>query len=340
MHKSGSKRRVTQSDVAQLAGVSQAMVSYVINNSPLSIPEETRQRIKSAMTSLGYKPNITAQKLRTAKTTTIAGIIPDITNPFYSIFERGIQDIVDKENYDFIIYNTNGEAEKEQKVLNSLLQGRVDGVVGVFFHLTAKDLLPLLERAVAVVRLEAMSKKAGDLPLDNIYIDNIKASKTAVNHLIQKGHSKIGFLASKKGPSGFRIQGYKLALLNNNIQPTEELISSGSNNEDGGYSAMQRLLKLPSPPTAIFATNDLMAMGAIVAIREAGLKVPEEIAVVGFDDIPSAKLLTPALSSVTQQQRQMGQRAAQILFERLNGEVPNQGRSIEMPYKLIIRESS
>ena len=316
------------------------MVSYVINKGSVSIAQETQQRIIDAMNHLGYVPNVTAQRLRANKSATIAGIIADITNPFYPAFERGIQDVVDRENYDFIIYNTDGSAEKEKQVLASLLQGRVDGVVGVFFHLSARDLIPLVKQNIAVVRLEAMPKKAGALPIDNIYIDNIAASKRAVGHLIQKGHSRIGILASQDGPSSFRINGYKQALLEREIQVDDRLICMGSYNEEGGYQTMQELLALAESPTAVFAVNDLMAMGAMLAIREAGLKIPEDIAIVGFDDIPSAKLIDPALSSINQQQRQMGQRAVTMLFERLRGEVSEAGRSIEMPFELIVRQSS
>ena len=316
------------------------MVSYVVNKGSVSIAQETHQRIVDAMNRLGYVPNVTAQRLRANKTATIAGVIADITNPFYPAFERGVQDVVDGENYDLIIYNTDGGAEKEKKVLASLLQGRVDGVVGVFFHLSAKDLIPFVEQNIAVVRLEAMPKKAGALPIDNIYIDNIAASKRAVEHLIQKGHSRIGILASQDGPSRFRISGYKQALSEHNIQLDDRLIRIGSYNEEGGYRAMQALLALREPTTAIFAVNDLMAMGAMVAIREAGLRIPDHIAVVGFDDIPSAKLIDPALSSINQRQRHMGQRAVTMLFERLRGEVSEAGRSVEMPFELIVRQSS
>ena len=154
------KKRVTQADVAKHASVSQAMVSYVISGNVTSIPLETQQRILQSMDELGYRPNITARRLRSSKTLTIASIIPDITNPFYPAFERGIQDVVDKQDYDLVIYNTDGSKAKEEKCLHSLLQGRVDGVVGVFFHLSAKDLLPLLEQGIAVVRLEGYAQKS------------------------------------------------------------------------------------------------------------------------------------------------------------------------------------
>lgn len=335
-----AKKRVTQADVAQYAEVSQAMVSYVISGSSVSIPAETRERIVKAMDDLGYVPNVTARRLRRGHTLTIASIIPDITNPFYPAFERGIQDIVDKQNYDLIIYNTDGKKAKEEKCLHSLLQGRVDGVVGVFFHLSAKELLPLLGQGIAVVRLEAAPKEAGKLPLDNLYLDNIAAAKEAVSYLIQKGHKRIGMLAGVDGPSSFRVKGYQEALEHHKLKVDKKLIQTGSYNEEGGFETMQTLLTLSKRPSAIFAANDLMAMGAMVAIRKAKLKIPDDIAVIGFDDIPSAKLLNPPLSSVAQQQHRMGQRAAEMLFERLSGTIPSTGRSEEIPYRLISRESA
>jgi LacI family transcriptional regulator len=331
---------VTQADVARCARVSQAMVSYVINGSSVSIPAETRKRIVKAMEELGYIPNVTARRLRRGTTLTVAGIIPDITNPFYPAFERGIQDIVDQQNYDLIIYNTDGKQAKEEKCVHSLLQGRVDGVVGVFFHLSAKELFALLEQGIAVVRLEAVPKEAGKLPLDNIYIDNVAAAKEAVTYLTKKGHKRIGMLASEDGPSSFRVRGYKEALEQHGLHLDNKLIQTGSYNEEGGFETMQRLLELAKPPTAIFAANDLMAMGAMAAIRKAGLHIPDDIAVIGFDDIPSAKLIHPTLSSVAQQQRRMGQRAAEMLFERLSGNAPTTGRSEEIPYQLMPRESA
>jgi LacI family transcriptional regulator len=334
------KKRVTQADVAKSAGVSQAMVSYVISGNVTSIPLKTQQRILRAMQTLGYRPNITARRLRSSKTLTIASIIPDITNPFYPAFERGIQDVVDKENYDLIIYNTDSSKAKEEKCVNSLLQGRVDGVVGVFFHLSAKDLFPLLKQGIAVVRLEAGPKKAGDLPLDNLYIDNVAAAKKAVTYLINKGHKRIAMLSSHEGPAQFRLQGYLEALKTHSLKPDKNLIFNGSFNETGGYDATQKLLSLKILPTALFAANDLMAMGAMVAIREAGYSIPKDIAVVGFDNIPAANVMQPALSSVDQFQHRMGQGAAEMLFERLKGENLMKGRNIEMPYELIPREST
>ncbi len=335
------KKRPTQADVAKKAEVSQALVSYVINNNhSVTIPDETRQRIFKAMDALGYVPNVTARRLRSSKTYTIAGIIPDITNPFYPAFERGIQDIADQHHYDLIMYNTDGALEREQKCLHSMLQGRVDGVIGIFFHLRAPDLSLLIEQQVHVVRLEGIPKAPGSMPLDNIYIDNIAASRMAVEFLISKGHQSIAMLTSHEGPARFRKTGYCEALEAHSIPFDSSLISYGFYSEDGGYQAMETLLQTGIHTTAVFAANDLMAMGAMIAIREAGLSIPDDIAIMGFDDIPAARLVYPALSTVAQFQRHLGQRAAEMLMERCNGHVQNRGRSVEMPYRLVERAST
>jgi len=336
-------RRPTQADVAKLAGVSQATVSYVLSdNAVISVPEETRGRILAAVDELGYVPNGIARSLRTRRTYMIAAVIPDITNPFYPAFERGVQEAAEASGYDLIVFNTGGTAEKERRCVRSLQQGRVDGVVAVFFHLKAEDLRPLLERNVALVRLEAVKKGAGglDLPLDNLYVDNVAASRAAVEHLIGRGHERIGMIAGQGGPRQARVRGYHGALAEHGLPPDEALLRDGDFSEEGGHRAMRSLLEGPLPPTAVFAASDVMAVGALVAIREAGLRVPEDVAVVGFDDIPVARLITPPLTTVAQFQENLGVRAAGMLLERLDGKAPERGRSEEMPYELIVREST
>ena len=336
-------RRPTQADVARLANVSQATVSYVLSGNPaISVPEATRRRILDAVDELGYVPNGIARSLRTQRTYMIAAVIPDITNPFYPAFERGVQETAEAGGYDLIVFNTGGTAERERRCLRSLQQGRVDGVVAVFFHLKAKDLRPLLERNVALVRLEAVRKGVSslDLPFDNLYVDNVAASRTAVEHLIGRGHRRIGMIAGQSGPRDARVRGYRAALAAHRLPWDGSLVRDGDFSEDGGYRAMRSLLDGQNHPTAVFAAGDVMAMGAMVAIREAGLGVPEDIAVVGFDDIPVARLITPRLTTVAQFQENLGVRAAEMLLERLDGKAPEGGRSEEMPYELIERESA
>ena len=329
--------------MARLASVSQATVSYVLSGkAAISVPEATRRRVLGAVEELGYVPNGAARSLRTQRTSTIAAVIPDITNPFYPAFERGVQGVAEAGGYDLIVYNTGGVAERERRCVRSLQQGRVDGVVAVFFHLKVGDLRPLLERNVALVRLEAVKKGASglDLPFDNLYVDNVAASRAAVEHLIGRGHERVGMISGGSGPGQARASGYRAALAANGLPMGDRLVRDGAFTADGGHDAMRDFLEGPYPPTAVFAANDVMAMGALVALREAGLRVPGDVAVVGFDDVPAAALITPRLTTVAQFQENLGVRAAEMLLERLDGTAPEHGRSEEMPYELIVRESA
>ena len=335
--------RPTQSDVARLAGVSQATVSHVLNDTPnMAIPQSTRQRILDAIDELGYVPDRTARSLRTRKTYTIASVIPDITNPFYPAFQRGIQGVTRQNNYDLFAYDTDGELANEQRILDSLMQGQVDGAIVVLFHLGYESLAPLLRRKIPIVALVAGKWESGDLPLDSLYIDNTAAAHKAVSYLIEKGHTRIGMLAGveETPPRRSRILGYQQALADHGLSLVETLIRGSDFTEEGGREAMRELLKVLPLPTAIFAANDLMGIGAMMAIREAGLSAPEDIAVVGFDDIPAASLVNPSLTTVTQFQHQIGKLAAEMVFERILGSAPEEGRSIEMPFELIVRDSA
>ncbi|MBA3414236.1 MAG: LacI family DNA-binding transcriptional regulator [Chloroflexia bacterium] len=334
-------KRPTQADVARLAAVSQAVVSHVLRGSAgIAIAPETRRRVLDAIASLGYVPDRAARSLRSGKTLTIAGVIPDITNPFYPAFERGVQDVAEGHGYDLIVYNTDGDPDKEARCLGTLLDGRVDGVVAVFFHLGVRHLRPLLERQVPVVRLEAAPKPTGPLPLDNLYVDNAAAAHAAVAYLLERGHTRIGMIAGHGGPASARLAGYRRALAERNVAVDEDLVRVSRFTADGGHIAMGDLLTRTPRPTAVFAANDLMAIGVLVALREAGLRVPDDVAVVGFDDLPIARLFEPPLTTMAQFPERLGRRAAELLFERLSTAVPAGGRCEEMPYELIVRRSA
>jgi LacI family transcriptional regulator len=341
MPRQTERRRPTQVDVARSAGVSQAMVSYVVNdNAAITVPESTRQRILAAIAELGYVPDSTARRLRTRKTLTIAVVIPDITNPFYPAFQRGIQDVAGRHDYDVLTYNTDADPEIEARCLRSVQQGRVDGLIAVLFHQTAVALRPLLDRGIAVVRLEAVRKEAGEWPIDNVYVDSVAASRTIVSYLISRGHRRIGLLAGHRGPRPARAIGYLQALNEHGIAMDEALVREGDFREAGAQVMMRELLALATPPTAVYAVNDVMAIGALIAVREAGLRVPDDVAIAGFDDIPAAQYVSPALTTIAQRPEQLGRRAAEMLLERLGGSAPDHGRCEAMPYELIIRASA
>jgi LacI family transcriptional regulator len=331
-------RRATQLDVAKLAGVSQKTVSLVLNHDTnYSIPPETHKKVQVAMAQLGYVPHRMARGLRNNKTYTIASIIPDITNPFYPTFLRGVQDVAEAHHYNAIIYNTDGIEEKEHLSLISAIESQVEGIVGMFFHSASKDYLESL--TIPVVELGGTL----NLPnLDIVYVDSAESAFIATTHLVEKKHTRIGFIGGITDtlPHQQRLIGYRQALLNANLALDENLMCYGNFTETGGYHAMQELLQLTPRPSAVFAANDLMAMGAYQAIKEAKLRIPEDVAVVGFDDIPAAKLLTPPLTTVTQFQEKLGRRATEMLFERLSGVHSEERRVEKLPFELVVRAST
>lgn len=331
-------RRATQKDVARLAGVSQAAVSMVLSGSSPAIPAETWERITNAARELGYVPNRFAQALRTNRTMTIACIVPDIANPFYPTLMRGIQSVTDGLNYDVIAVNTDGLPERERHFLEWARQGRVDGVIGVFFTLRARDFKPLADAGVPVVRIESSKKRGGDIAIDDIFVDSHAAALAVTDYLIARGHRRIAMVAGRGGPQGVRVEGYRAALAK--AGGTAHVVIEDEFNEIGGLRAAEAVLASGYAPTAIFAANDLMAIGVMQALRDRGIDIPGEIAVVGFDDIPASRLVTPSLTTVAQFQGDMGVKAAQILMERLRGSRPGAGSALEMPFSLIERGST
>ena len=331
-------RRATQKDVAQLAGVSQATVSMALSGAHAEIPADTFERISAAAKQLGYVPNRFAQALKTNRTMTIACMVPDITNPFYPALMRGIQSVSEAQGYDVIAVNTDGLADRERHFLNWSLQGRVDGVIGVFWTLRAEDFRPVVDGGVPVVRIESGRKGVGDIPLDNIYVDSRAGSLAMVRALVAKGHQRIAMIAGRGGPQDVRVDGYSAAVTEAGGSP--DVVLDDAFNEEGGFRAAQIILSRKIRPTAIFAANDLMAIGVIQALRMGGVDIPGDIAVAGFDNISAARLVSPSLTTVAQHQHEVGIRAAEILMDRIKGRLTGMGTAVEMPFTVIEREST
>jgi len=335
-----SYQRVTQREVARLAGVSQATVSMVLSGvQGHSIPSETFARVVQVARELGYVPNRFAQALKTKRTMTLACVVPDVANPFYPSLVRGIQSVADTAEYDVIVINTDGSPVREKRFLDWSLRGTIDGVVGVFFTLRAPDFAPLAQAGIGIVRIETSGKREGPLPIDSLFVDNVAAAAAATRYLIQRGHRRIAMIAGVGGPEGKRTSGYLQALGEAGLTP--QLASYGDFNEAGGYLATQNILAASSRPTAIFAANDLMALGAMAAIREASLSIPDDVALIGFDDIFAARVVTPQLSTINQFQQTLGRVATEMVLQRLN-ELPRDvpGRQREMPFELVLRQSA
>lgn len=332
-------RRPTQNDVASRAGVSQATVSLVVNNSEkTAIPEETRQRVIHAIDELGYRPNILASSLRLGKTHTLGLILPDSANPFFAEVSRAIESAAFKHQYNLILCNTEENTEKELLYVDVLCNRQVDGIIFVAVGDQTDSLLRVVCKNIPVVMIDR------DLPgteVDAVLVDNHQGGYLATQHLIQLGHRRIGcvFGPSSVNPSSQRGEGYLSALKGYDIPQDDELMLRGDFHPRSGMEAARRMLHLANPATAIFACNDLMAIGALRAITEAGLHVPDEISLVGFDDIELASYTNPPLTTITQPIQKAGEKAVDFLLERIR-EPSLPFRQVMLPTFLTIRGST
>jgi LacI family transcriptional regulator len=333
--KTRNSARPTQKDIAAAAGVSQAAVSMVLNKSETpSVPAATRDRILKVAGELAYQPSHPARTLRSARTMTLACIVPDITNPFYPGL---VQTTAAPAGYDVLIYDTDGALDGERRAISWLQQGRADGVVGTFFHLRAPDLAGVARNRVPIVRLEGQGKSRGALPIDSVFIDNARAAAMMTRLLIGRGHRRIAMILGEFGPGKQRALGYETVMREAGL--ATEFVTDTTYSEEAGARAMQLLLASGRQrPTAVFGANDMLAIGAMQAARSAGLAIPKDVAIVGFDDIPTAKLL--GLSTVRQPEFELGALAARTLIERLQpGGLKPPGRSLELKFEIVERSS-
>ena len=328
---------VTIKDVAKRANVSITTVSRVINETEHSVSPETRERVLRAIQELGFSPNALARGLHRNETRTIGLIIPDISNPYYPSIVRGVEDEAQAQGYTIILANTYRSKEKITKYLNVFREKRVDGIIftggGVARDAADENFFEQSNIAAVVIG------KSRNAKLPSVQVNNVQAAREACEYLIQKGHKKI---ATITGPGNSitavdRLEGYYQALKHNGIEIREELIIQGNFEFDSGYQAVDVLLEKDKDITAIFAHNDMMAIGAMKALAEKGLRVPDDIAIIGFDNIPLSLYVTPGLSTVTVPVYEMGRTSMKILADLLaKVEV---SRITTLPTKLTLRQS-
>ena len=327
----------TIKDVAEHAGVSPTTVSHVLNETRYVSPELVT-RVWEAVEDLKYQPNAVARSLRRKQTHTLGMIIPDNSNPFFAEVARGIEDLCFDLGYNVILCNSDQDRDKEQTYIDLLTEKRVDGIVFVAAGGHAEHLQSVLERGVPVV---VVDRELQDIQCDRVLTDNWSGGRQATEHFIERGHKRIACIAgpSDLTPSWERVRGYREALEAAGLPFDKQLIRRGDFRAPSGYTAMQELLALPKPPTAVFVCNDLMAIGAMRAISEQGLGIPGDVAVVGFDDIALASYTNPRLTTVAQPRQEMGRLAAELLIERVrDNDRPFQRQLLET--RLIIRQSS
>jgi LacI family transcriptional regulator, galactose operon repressor len=325
----------TIGDVAKRAGVSTMTVSRVINNSGY-ISRETRERVEQAIAELGYVPNMLARSLRFKKTKTIALVLTDITNPFFTTVARGVEDTASEQGFSVIFCNTDESQDDETEYLNLLVQKQVDGVVLVPAHSASESIIFLREQNVPVVVLD---RRIPGIEVDLVRCDSEAGGYQLTRHLLELRHRRIGILSGPLGVSTAtdRLAGYRRAMQEAGLERSEFF---GSFKDNDGYRMAQEALALDPNPTALFATNNLVAIGCLRALREAGIRVPEDISVVTFDDLPPAMVFDPFLTVVSQPAYEMGQQATGLLLDRLAGKGESQPQEIILPTQFIIRQSS
>lgn len=336
---------LTLEEIAKLAGVSRSTVSRVINHHP-NVRPEVRERVWAVIRETGYQPHAAARSLVTRRTRVIGLIIPQtvttlFTDPYFPILIRGIANACNASQYHLMLslfsQDQAGESLVRQEALyRQMLQGRyLDGVVVSSAPLNDPVFSFLSEGGTPFVVIGRCAYE----PVHYVDVDNVNGARMAVEHLLRLGHERI---ATITGPLNMcagedRLKGYRQALSARGIAVDENLIAEGDFTEQGGQMAMRRLL--PYRPTAVFAASDMMAIGAIKVIRDAGLRVPEDIAVVGFDDIPLASMVEPPLTTIRQPIEQTGEIAAKLLIDLIENSAGTLTHRVVLPTELVIRAS-
>lgn len=309
--------RVSIATVARRAGVSKATVSHVVNQTRF-VSAATKSRVRAAIDELGYHPSGVARSLKTQRTTTIAVLVSDISNPFFTAVVRGIEDGLSENDHQMFLCNTDEDAGKEDHYLRAMLAKRVDGLLIAPVG-RPEGFLGVIERHIPTLCID---RGTPDIELPVVGIDNEAAARDAVGHLIEHGHRRIAAIIGlpSVSTSRDRLAGYQRALRDAGIDPQDELVRQGSSKAEGGTAAARDLLARGPRPTAIFASNNLMTLGVLRALDELGLRCPEDVAVVGFDDHDWAPYFTPALTVVRQPTYELGRVAAALLLRAIGGE--------------------
>ena len=329
----------TMKDVAQAAGVSVTTVSHVINETRY-VSKDLRARVLQAMEELSYHPNILARSLRQGITHTIGLIVPDNSNPFFAEIARVAETVGFENDYSVILCNSDKNVERESAYINVLIAKQVDGVIFIAAGSEQQHLRELAAQGIPVV---VADREVPQELADVVLVNHEQGGYDATRHLITSGHRRIACIAgpSPLTPSADRVRGYRRALREAGIPIEEELMVRCTESYLGGETAMAQLLRLDELPTAVFTYNDVTAIGALRAIRNAGLQVPEDLSIVGFDDIPLASAVVPALTTVAQPIADLATVATELLIARIQHSAEfAPGQRIVLDTNLVVRESS
>lgn len=325
--------------VAKEAGVSVATVSRVLNH-PDSVAQETKEHIISVMESLNYKPSLLARGLKMSRTGTIALLIPDITDLGYMEIAKGVEDVAHQKANNIMLCSTEDDEAKELDYIENFVARKVDGIILVSTHQNKSQLDEIKSQGIPVVLIGKNEELRGE---NLVYTDYDTATADAIHHLMEIGHTRIGAIVGNRPviENADKMAGFKRALAEGKLTQSTDSIIEDENSIEGGFLAASKLLGLKSRPQAVFVTSDMMAIGVMEKIKQEGLRIPEDIAVVGFDNLKISGYLEPKLTTVTKPVYRMGLVSARLLYDLMDelSEEPSEPQEILIQSKLKVRKS-
>ena len=325
---------LTLQDVAREAGVSKKTVSRVINGEP-HVRAETAARVSETVARLGYRPNELARSLTKKRSRTVGLMIADISNPFYAVCAKAVEEVTRERGYAVILCASDENKKVEQTYVRLLTQRRIDGLL-IFPTSDGHDYLQ--EEQTAGLPIVAMDRPVEGIATDTVVFENQAGAREATQHLIEHGHRRVAFIGDNEQlyTTLKRLDGYRQAVKHAGI---EEICQLGVSDVASAMKATNQILELPEPPTAIFTMNNLITVGAFQALRRSKVSVPEQVALIGFGDFALASELVPSLTLVRQPSAELGRIAATFLLERLDGYTPSEVRRTVLPTTLVVRQS-
>jgi LacI family transcriptional regulator len=324
-------------DVAKLAGVAPITVSRVINNNGY-VSEKTRQRVEAVIDELAYVPNALGPSLRSKRTMTLALVLSDITNPFWTTVARGVEDMANEHGYHVIIGNTDESPKKQNEYLTLMLQKQVDGflLVPASSNVSSSEIFRRQDVSFVVLDRQIRGKD-----FDSVRSDSVCGAYELTKHLLELGHKNIAVITGRPDNStaNDRVTGFQRAM--DEVKPgANQQVYWGEFNQDTGYRFTIEALRSSPKPTAIFATNNFIAIGVMRALRDKDLHIPDDISIVAFDDLPAAITIDPFFTVASQPAYEMGQKATELLIARLANDAPQEHQEIILPIEIILRRSS